>query len=210
MLCVVDVLFTTNFSNKPFALVLRSFITFSPTYDVGFDKYFQRHFPLVLYFICRTAGVTRLGFASRYWWNEFFQISSLDSQGAPLVYFFLQGETVWSQVNLKTCKEPEGPQTWPSLPGLESMAATYRNVNVLIEAKCLRKRESVLTEYDKRKERCLSKECRQRNMSENKEIIVKHVCVSFILYFASSHLTRPYGYINYRSKVWYKECLKEA
>lgn len=116
-------------------------------------------------------------------------------------------ESVWSQVSLKTCKEPEDPQTWPSLPALESVSATYRNVNVLIKAKCLRKRESVFNEYDKRKERCLSKECRQRNMSENKEIIEKHVCVSFILYLASSHLTRPYGYINYRSKVWYKDFL---
>lgn len=67
MMCVVDVLFTTNFSNKPFALFHRSFITFSPEYDVGFDKYFQRHFPLILYFICWTAGVTRHGFASQYW-----------------------------------------------------------------------------------------------------------------------------------------------
>ncbi len=65
----------------------------------------------------------------------------------------------------------------------------------------------MFTEYDKRIERCLSKECRQKNMSENKEIIVKHVCVSFVLYLAASHLTRPYEYINNRSKVWYKDSL---
>ncbi len=35
----------------------------------------------------------------------------------------------------------------------------------------------------------------------------ENVCVSFVLYLASSHLTRPYGYIHNRSKVWYKDLL---
>ncbi len=35
----------------------------------------------------------------------------------------------------------------------------------------------------------------------------ENVCVSFVLYLASSHLTRPYEYINNRSKVLYKDLL---